>query len=111
MTTYRLDQLLAPRSVAVVGASQREASVGRKVLANLKSAGFAGPIRLVNPKYSNIEGVAATARVADLPPTDLLIVASPPDTVPDAIGQAGARGCAAAVIITAGLGHGAGSLS
>jgi acetyltransferase len=111
MTTYRLDQLLAPRSVAVVGASQREASVGRKVLANLKSAGFAGPIRLVNPKYSNIEGVAATARVADLPPTDLLIVASPPDTVPDAIGQAGARGCPAAVIITAGLGHGAGSLS
>lgn len=111
MTTYRLDQLFAPRSVAVVGASQREASVGRKILGNLKSAGFAGPIRLVNPRYSNIEGVAATARVADLPPTDLLIVASPPDTVPDAIGQAGARGCAAAIIITAGLGQGAGSLS
>ena len=111
MTTYRLDRLFAPRSVAVVGASPRELSVGRKVLLNLKAAGFAGPIRLINPKYPEIEGVAATRQIADLPRTDLLIVASPPETVPDTIAAAGARGCAAAVVITAGLGHGPGSLS
>jgi acetyltransferase len=111
MTTYRLDRLFAPRSIAVVGASPRELSVGRKVLRNLKAAGFAGPIRLINPNYPEIEGVAAIRRTADLPPTDLLIVASPPGTVPDTIAEAGARGCAAAVIITAGLGHGPGSLS
>lgn len=111
MTTYRLDQLFAPRSVAVVGASPRELSVGRKILRNLKLAGFAGPIRLVNPRHSEIEGIAATGRAADLPPTDLLIVASPPHTVPETVAEAGARGCGAAVIITAGLGRGAGSLS
>jgi acetyltransferase len=111
MTTYRLDRLFAPRSVAVVGASPRELSVGRKVLRNLKAAGFAGPVRLINPNYPEIEGVVAIRRTADLPPTDLLIVASPPETVPDTIAEAGARGCAAAVVITAGLGHGPGSLS
>src|SRR3569833_1965618 len=109
MTTYRLDRLLAPRSVAVAGASPRESSVGRKVLHNLKSGGFAGPIRLVNPKYSNIEGVAAEPNIADLPATDLLVIAAPPDTVPDTIAQAGGHGCA--VIITGGLGQGPGSLS
>src|SRR6476646_4929769 len=101
MTTYRLDRLFAPRSIAVVGASPRELSVGRKVLHNLTAAGFTAPIRLVNPKYPEIEGVAAVPRIADLPPTDLLVVASPPDTVPSTIAEAGARGCAAAVIITA----------
>ncbi|MBX9846959.1 MAG: bifunctional acetate--CoA ligase family protein/GNAT family N-acetyltransferase [Xanthobacteraceae bacterium] len=111
MTTYRLDRLFAPRSVAVVGASPRELSVGRKVLQNLKAAGFAGPLRLVNPKYPEIEGVAATRQIADLPPTDLLVVASPPETVPETIAAAGAHGCAAAIVITAGLGHGPGSLS
>lgn len=110
MTTYRLDRLFAPRSVAVVGASPRELSVGRKVLRNLKAAGFSGPIRLVNPNYAEIEGVPAIRRIADLPSTDLLIVAAPPETVPNSIAEAGARGCAAAVIITAGLGHGPGSL-
>ena len=52
MTTYRLDSLLAPRSITVVGASPREHSVGRKVLANLTRGGFAGPIRLVNPRHA-----------------------------------------------------------
>jgi len=111
MTTYRLDRLFAPGSIAVVGASPRELSVGRKVLRNLKAAGFAGPIRLVNPKYPEIEGVTAVRQIADLPATDLLVIASPPETVPDIVAAAGARGCAAAVVITAGLGQGPGSLS
>jgi acetyltransferase len=111
MTTYRLDQMFAPRSVAVVGASPRERSVGRKILYNLKAAGFAGPIRLVNPNHPEIEGIAAARTVADLPATDLLIVASPPAAVPGIVAEAGARGCPAAVIITAGLGSGPDSLA
>lgn len=111
MTTYRLDQMFAPRSVAVVGASPRERSVGRKILRNLKAAGFAGPIRLVNPNYAEVEGVAAIKDIAELPPTDLLIIASPPAAVPEAVAIAAARGCPAAVIVTAGLGQGAGSLA
>ena len=59
MSTYRLDKLFAPRSVAVVGASPRKTSPGRAVLANLHRAGFTGPVYLVNPRYDAIEGVRA----------------------------------------------------
>ena len=58
MSTYRLDKLFAPRSVAVVGASPRATSLGRAVLRNLRAAGFAGPIHLVNPRYAEIDGIA-----------------------------------------------------
>ena len=51
MSTYRLDRLVAPRSLAVVGASPRETSVGRHVIANIVAAGFAGPVHVVNPNY------------------------------------------------------------
>ena len=111
MSTYRLNSLLSPHSVAVVGASPREHSVGRKILKNLRAAGFDGAIHLVNPKYPEIEGIAATKEVAALPATDLLIVASPPPTVPGIIAAAAAKGVGAAIIITAGLGHGPGSLA
>jgi acetyltransferase len=111
MSTYRLDCLLSPRSVAVVGASPREHSVGRNILKNLRTAGFEGAIHLVNPKYPEVEGIAATKDVSALPATDLLIVASPPATVPGVIAAAGAKGCGAAIIVTAGLGQGKGSLA
>ena len=48
MSTYRLGKMLAPRSVAVIGASPRKGSLGRAVLHNLRQGGFAGPIHLVN---------------------------------------------------------------
>ena len=111
MTTYRLDGLFAPSSVAVVGASPREHSVGRKILKNLKAAGFNGPLRLVNPHYAAVEGIAAIKDISELPQTDLLVIASPPATIPDVIAAAGSHGCAAAVIVTAGLGEGEGSLA
>ena len=92
MTTYRLDGLFAPRSVAVVGASPREHSVGRKILKNLQAAGFDGPLHLVNPNYAAVEGIAAIKGVSELPQTDLLVIASPPATIPDVIAAAGPRG-------------------
>jgi hypothetical protein len=59
MSTYRLDKLFSPRSVAVIGASPREKSPGRAVLKNLCRGGFEGEIDLVNPHYDAIEGVMA----------------------------------------------------
>src|SRR4051812_17908016 len=112
MSTYRLDKVFAPRSIALAGASPRESSVGRKVLANLRAAGFTGPIDIVNPHYPEIDGVPAVAsidRLAQAP--DLLVIAVPPPAIPELLAAAGAKGCAGAVIITAGLGHGAGSLA
>ena len=64
MSTYRLDALLAPRSIAVVGASPRERSLGRIALRNLRAGGFAGPIYLVNPRHAEIDGVRPTRSIA-----------------------------------------------
>lgn len=111
MSTHRLDCLLSPRSLAVVGASPREHSVGRKILRNLKAAGFRGAIHLVNPHHPEIEGFKSVKDVAALPPTDLLVVASPAATVPGVIAAAAAKGIGAAVIITAGLGQGPDSIA
>jgi acetyltransferase len=112
MSTYRLDQLFAPRSVAVVGASPREGSVGRAVLRNLLAAGFQGSLTLVNPRHREMEGLAAAASIDTVRPApDVAVIAAPPDQVPRIIAAAAGNGVAAAVILTAGLGHGTGSLA
>src|SRR6266545_6881016 len=112
MSTYRLDRLFAPRSVAVVGGSPRPRSPGRAVIGNLRDGGFKGPVHLVNPRHQQIEGIRSVKAFTDLPEApDLAIVAAPAATVPSIIAAAAERGTAAAIIITAGLGHGAGSLA
>ena len=112
MSTFRLDRLFSPRSIAVVGASPRPTSPGRAVLRNLRQAGFAGTISLVNPHYSAIEDVAAVKSYRDLAAApDVAVIAVPPAAVPSAVAEAGAKGTPAAIIITAGLGHGPGSLA
>jgi acetyltransferase len=112
MSTYGLEHVFNPESVAVVGASPRERSVGRVVLRNLRAAGFAGPIGLINPRHREIEGITAVRSIGDLPwVPDLIVVASPPATVPGIVAAAAARGVSAAVVITAGLGHGPGSIA
>jgi acetyltransferase len=112
MSTYRLDKLFSPRSVVVVGASPRETSPGCAVLRNLRSAGFKGSIGLVNPHYAEIEGIKALKTIQELPQApDLLVIATPPKSVPGIVAAAGEKGVATAIIITAGLGHGEGSLA
>jgi len=112
MSTYGLARLFEPSSVALVGGSPRERSLGRKVLENLGSGGFAGPIFLVNPKHQEIGGMASAPDLSALPsPPDLVVITAPPGEVPSIVRTAGEIGCAAAVIITAGLGHGPGSLA
>ena len=112
MSTYRLDNLFAPASLALVGASPRPNSVGRMILRNLREGGFPGPVHLVNPRHAEIEGFAGVKSIGDLPaPVDLVIVAAPPAVIPETIAAAGAKGCRSAIVITAGLGHGPGSLS
>jgi acetyltransferase len=112
MSTYRLDKLFAPRTIAIVGASLRECSLGRAILHNVTGGGFAGPIHLVNPDHPEIDGVKAFASIAALPEApDLAVIAVPPAAVPETVAAAAAKGVASAVIITAGLGHGPGSLA
>ena len=112
MSTYRLENLLSPRSVALVGASPRQGSVGRAILANLRKAEFKGQLGLVNPRYAEIEGVAAVSSLSKLPfVPELVVITAPATAIPGLIDEAGKRGAAGALIITAGLGHGEGSLA
>src|SRR6516225_8096711 len=104
MSTYRLDKLFSPRSVAVVGASPRDTSPGRAVLRNLRAAGFEGSVSLVNPRYGEIEGIKAVKTIQELRQApDLLVIATPPQSVPGIVAAAGEKRAATAVIIAAGL--------
>jgi acetyltransferase len=104
MTIRNLDHLLAPKSVALIGASTEEGSVGLITARNLLGGGFGGPVWLVNPKHREIEGHPCHPAIADLPAVpDLAVVATPPHTVPGIIGELGGRGTLAAVVITAGV--------
>lgn len=63
MSTYRLQNLLSPRSVALVGGSPRQGSVGRAILGNIHKAKFKGDFGLVNAHYPEIDGVATVDSV------------------------------------------------
>ena len=104
VTIRNLDALLAPKTVALIGASPRRGSIGHTVMTKLLNGGFKGDVHLVNPKYDAIEDHPCHASVADLPTTpDLGVIVTPPDSVPGLIGELGAKGARAAVVITAGL--------
>ncbi len=110
MSTYRISELLAPRSLVVIGGSNRETSVGLAVLKNIRQSGFSGSVHLVNSKYSQLLDVRAKTSVEELPETpDLALITTPAETIPGLIGSLGKRGCKAAIIISAGLGRGPGS--
>jgi acetyltransferase len=112
MSTYRLKNLLAPRSVALVGASPRKGSVGRAILGNVRKAKFKGEFGLVNSHYAEIDGVAAVGSLSRLPfVPELVVITVPAASVAGVIDQAGQLGAAGALIVSAGLGHGAGSLA
>jgi acetyltransferase len=112
MSIYRLDRLFAPGSIALFGASPRENSVGRNILKNLRKGGYDKPVHVVNPHYPEIEGIPTIKTIEQLPTaTDLVVIAAPPSSVPDIVAAAGRKGCVAGIIVTAGLGHGPGSLA
>ena len=112
MSTYRLDKLFSPRSIAIVGASPKAGSLGLTFLRNLDASGFEGPIYPVNPHHRAVEGKACFAALGMLPEIpDLIVVVVPPRNVLEVIDEAGRLGVSAAIVATAGLGRGEGSLS
>jgi acetyltransferase len=112
MSTYRLKNLLSPRSVALVGASPRRGSVGRAILGNIHGAKFKGEFGLVNSHYAEIDGVATVPSLGKLPfVPELVVITAPATAVAGLIEEAGKLGAAGALVIPSGLGHGAGSLA
>jgi acetyltransferase len=106
MSIRNLDKLFAPGSVALIGATPRPGSVGAVVARNLRRAGFAGELMLVNPHHDTIDGLTVHPNVASLPhPPDLAVIATPPQTVPCLVRELAERGTRAAVVITAGFGE------
>lgn len=112
MSIYRLKNLLAPRSVALIGASPRQGSVGRAILGNIQKAQFKGEFGLVNSRYSEIDGIKASGSLATLSfAPELVVITAPAKAIPVLIDEAGRCGTAGAVIVSAGLGHGKGSMA
>jgi len=112
MSTYRLKNLLSPRSVALIGASPRRGSVGRAILENIRKAEFKGEFGLVNRHYGEISGVTAVGSIDKLPfVPELVVITAPGAAIADLIDQAGKLGASGALIVATGLGHGEGSLA
>ncbi len=104
MSLKNLDALFRPKSVAIVGASNRPMSIGAVVMHNLLKADFPGPIMPVNPKYRAVSGVLAYPNVSRLPVTpDLAVICTPPRTVPGFVEELGKRGAKAAVVMSTDL--------
>ena len=97
-----LAPMLAPRSVAIIGASADPARIGGRPIAYMQARGFKGPIYPVNPNRSEIQGLTAYPDVASLPSTpDVAIVAVPAPQVQPALEALGKRGVKAAIIFSA----------
>ena len=104
MDRQPLDVFFEPGSVAVIGASDKPGSVGRRILWNLISNPFGGTVYAVNPNRRNVLGLRAYPSVADLPePIDLAMVLTPAVTVPGIIKECIAAGVKGAIIISAGF--------
>ncbi|WP_338701349.1 GNAT family N-acetyltransferase [Streptomyces sp. Q6] len=104
-----VQRLLAPGSVAVIGAGRTPGGVGRSVLDNLKDAGFTGRMYAVNKAYpedfKELDGVPAHRSVRDIDPAepvDLAVVAVPAPDVPEVVAECGERGVQGLVVISAG---------
>ncbi|WP_156254929.1 acetate--CoA ligase family protein [Sandarakinorhabdus oryzae] len=103
-TAGQLDRLLRPRSVAIVGASDKPGALGATLLSNLQANGFAGPIHLINPNRESIAGLPCLPSVEALPNgVDCAVLAVPRPAVLATLEALAARKVGAAVIYAAGF--------
>jgi len=99
-----LNYIFAPKTVAVIGATENPGSVGRTVLWNLISNPFGGVVFPVNPKRPSILGIKAYPSIADVPEkVDLAVVVTQASLVPKLIGECVDAGVKSAIVISAGF--------
>lgn len=104
MVVLDLDKIFKPKSVAIVGASDQEGSVGYALLQNLTQHGYQGEVFLVNIRKKEILGRKAYAKLEDVPAeVDLAIIATPAKTVPDLVEDCGRCGIKGVIIVSAGF--------
>ncbi|MBI5014052.1 MAG: GNAT family N-acetyltransferase [Deltaproteobacteria bacterium] len=103
MGLRNLDSLFKPASVALVGATSKEGSVGQAVLQNLQEGAFEGPLYPVNPKRTELMGLPCYPSLSAVgQPIDLAVVAVPIAAVPEVMEEAGRSGVKAAIVLSAG---------
>lgn len=99
-----VDAVLAPKSVALIGASRRRGTVGGEILHNLMSSGFQGVVYPVNPAATSVQAMPAYPSVGDLPvAVDLAVIAVPAAAVLDVARECGVAGVRGLVVISAGF--------
>jgi acetyltransferase len=101
---HPLDAIFKPQSVAVVGATERQGSVGRTILWNLLSTPFGGTVYPINPNRGSVLGIKAYRSLAAVPErVELAVIVTPADTVPGVIGECLEAGVKGAIVISAGF--------
>ena len=104
MGTLNLNKIFNPESLALIGASDREGSIGYYLMKNLTESGYEGKVYPVNLRKTEILGLKAYQTVDQLPETvDLAVIAIPAKGVPDAVEQCGKKGIIGIIIISAGF--------
>lgn len=103
---HYLSPLFEPRSVAIIGATERENALGAILVANMRGAQYKGPLYAVNPKYESVQGVPCVAHITDVEGgVDLAVIATPAHTVPDILEECGHAGVRVAAVLSAGFGE------
>jgi len=101
---HYLTSLFEPKSVAIIGASDRENSVGNVLFKNILESGYKGMLYPINPKHETIQGVRAYKSIEEIGArVELAVIATRPQTVPEIVEQCGRSGIKNVVIITAGF--------
>ena len=104
MISEKLDKLFNPKTIAVIGATNKKEHVGYSLMKNLIDGDYGGIIYPVNPKRESVHGVKAYTSVMDTPDKiDLAIIATPAKTVPGIVEECGEAGVSGIVIISAGF--------
>ena len=104
MVVENLDKIFKPKSIAVIGASEKTGSPGYRVFRNLIGSGYEGVVYPVNPNRESVQGVQAYPTINDVPKiVDLAIIITPAKIVPDILEQCGKKGIKGILIITAGF--------
>jgi acetyltransferase len=102
--TQPLDVFFAPKTVAVIGATETAGSVGRTILRNLIGNPFGGTVFPINPKRPSVLGVRAYKHISEVPePVDLAVIVTPAATVPGIVHDCAQEGVKAAIVISAGF--------
>jgi acetyltransferase len=101
---HYLTTLFEPKSLAVIGASERENSVGQILFRNIVASGYKGALYPINPKHDTVQGIKTHRSIEEIGArVDLAIIATRPQTVAEMVEQCGKSGIKNLVIVTAGF--------